>query len=346
MLRVGIAGIGFMGWIHWLAYKQIEGVEVVAVCDSNEDRLKGDWTAIKGNFGPPGVMVDLSGISGYAKIDDLCDDEKLDLIDICLPPSAHVQAVEMAARAGRHVFCEKPLALDPDGCDRAVGACAKAGRQLLVGHVLPFFPEYRAARRVIDSGQYGTVIGGTFKRVISDPLWLPHYYDPNQVGGPLLDLHIHDAHFLRLLFGMPTSVFSSGRMKGGVVQYCNSIFNFDDNRFAVSSTSGVVEQQGRPFTHGFEIHLQRATLHFEYAAVADGDEMMPLKILTDDGRVIRPEMGDGDPVSAFVAEIKEVVACITNNSPSEILSGDLARDAVQICRAQAVSAASGRIVVL
>ena len=51
------------------------------------------------------------------------------------------------------------------------------------------------------------MIGGSFKRVISDPQWLPHFYDPDKIGGPLLDLHIHDAHLIRLLFGMPSAVY-------------------------------------------------------------------------------------------------------------------------------------------
>ena len=47
------------------------------------------------------------------------------------------------------------------------------------------------------------LLGGHFLRVISDPLWLKDFYDPHRVGGPLVDLHVHDAHFIRLLFGMP-----------------------------------------------------------------------------------------------------------------------------------------------
>ena len=54
-----------MGWIHWLAYQEIEGVEVVAICDTDQKRLSGDWTGIKGNFGPAGMHVDLSNVAAY-----------------------------------------------------------------------------------------------------------------------------------------------------------------------------------------------------------------------------------------------------------------------------------------
>ena len=108
MLRVGIAGIGFMGWIHWLAYKQIPGVQVAAVCEQNEKRLAGDWTDIKGNFGPPGEHVDLSGLACYRELDEMLADPSLDYIDVCLPANLHVAIAIQAATAGKHVFCEKP----------------------------------------------------------------------------------------------------------------------------------------------------------------------------------------------------------------------------------------------
>ena len=60
MINVGIAGIGFMGMIHYLAYQKIRGVKVRAICEQDPKRLAGDWRTIKGNFGPQGEMMDLS----------------------------------------------------------------------------------------------------------------------------------------------------------------------------------------------------------------------------------------------------------------------------------------------
>ena len=68
MINVGIAGIGFMGWIHWLAYQKVRGARVAAICEFDKKKLTGDWRAIKGNFGPPGEMVDLSGIDTHSQI--------------------------------------------------------------------------------------------------------------------------------------------------------------------------------------------------------------------------------------------------------------------------------------
>ena len=51
MIKVGITGIGFMGWIHYLAYQKTSGIEISAICARNQDKLAGDWTSIQGNFG-------------------------------------------------------------------------------------------------------------------------------------------------------------------------------------------------------------------------------------------------------------------------------------------------------
>ena len=342
MLKVGIACIGFMGWIHYLAYRNVRGTRVVAICSRDRKKLAGDWRGIQGNFGPPGEKISLRGITAYQDLDELLADPEIDLIDNCLPPHLHAELTIRALRAGKHVFVEKPMALTTSDCKRMVAAAQKAGRQVLVGHVLPFFPEYQRAGKLIDSGKYGKLIGGSFLRVISDPLWLPDFYDPDRVGGPLVDLHVHDAHLIRMLFGMPVSLSSYGRMRGDVVEYCNTAFKFEDPSLVVTATSGVINQQGRGFTHGFEIHLERATLHYEFAAFGDGEELMPLKLVNDKGKVIRPKLGEVGPTTAFEGEIKEVVQSIRSGKPSSILSGDLARDAVVLCHKQTDSVVKGR----
>ena len=337
MLKVGIAGLGFMGWIHWLAYQRIAGIEVVAICTPEPHRLAGDWTDIRGNFGPPGEKVDLADIATYAQLDQLLADETIDLIDVCLPPALHSRAIAQAAGAGKHVFCEKPLALNVADCDEAMAACLENERLLMVGQVLPFFTEFQFLREQVTLGKYGKLLGGSFKRVVSDPKWLKHFYDPKVIGGPLFDLHVHDAHFIRLLFGMPVGVHSCGRVRGEVAEYWNSIFQFEDPALAVTCTGGVINQQGRPFTHGYEIHMERATIQFEFVALASPHEpeSSPVKVFTEDGKVLFPDLGESDPVHAFEREISEVARCLREGEASPVLSGAMARDAIEICEMQA-----------
>ncbi|MGI9519726.1 MAG: Gfo/Idh/MocA family protein [Pirellulaceae bacterium] len=347
MVRVGIAGVGFMGWIHWLAWQKLEDVEVVAICSRDPAKRAGDWTSIQGNFGPPGQQVDLSGIRTCEDYADLVADDSIDLIDICLPPNMHCQPAIDALDAGRHVLCEKPMALSTGQCDQMLAAASRAGRQLLVGHSLPFFSEFAFVRDLAESGQYGKLQGGEFKRTVADPAWLDGFFDPEKIGGPLLDLLVHDVHFIRALFGMPAAVSSRGRMRGDCVEYCATIYDFEDDELVVASFGGVINQQGRPFTHAFEVRFEHATVQFEFAAFADETEMMPLKILTADGQVIRPVVGDDDPADAFVPELAEVARVVSGaQATSSMLDGGLARDAVELCHAQTQSVRSGRKVSL
>lgn len=339
MLRVGLVGIGFMGWIHWLAYQRVKGVAVKAICTRSAEKLAGDWTSIKGNFGPAGEQVSLKGVGAYDDLDELLADEEIDLVDICLPPDQHVSATLKALAAGKDVFVEKPMGLAPQDCDKMVKAAEKAKRQLFVGQVLPFFPEYAKAVELIQSGKYGKLLGGNFLRVISDPLWIKDFYDVKKVGGPLIDLHVHDAHFIRMLFGMPTAVSSVGRLRGDTVEYAATQFEFADPSLVVTATSGVINQQGRPFTHGFEIHLEKGTLFFESAFIGgQGKVFKPLTLLDAKGNVTPVPMGKaGDDITAFEGEIKEVMASLKKKKTSPLLGGDLARDAIVLCQKQADS---------
>lgn len=334
-MKIGIIGIGFMGMIHFLTYAKLRSAKVVALCEQVSKRLRGDWRDIKGNFGPRGSMMDLSGLATYSHIESFLDDPSIELVDICLPPALHADAAIRALQAGKHVFCEKPIALsDADG-RRMARAAQRSDRLLMIGHVLPMFPEFRFAHDAVQQGTFGKLLGGRLQRVINDPTWLNRYYDPDWIGGPMLDLHIHDAHYIRLLFGMPHSVHGVGRMHHDVAAYFDTQFSFDDPELVVTARGGVVDQAGRPFLHGFELHFEHATLVFESGVFEDqGRVVMPLTILPVKGRPRRPRLGDGDPLLAFRGELQQVVRAVQTGHVPEFLSHELALDALRICNAE------------
>ncbi|MDR3109253.1 MAG: Gfo/Idh/MocA family oxidoreductase [Planctomycetaceae bacterium] len=325
MANVGIVGIGFMGMMHYLAYQKVAGAKVVAICEKLPERLRGDWTKIKGNFGPQGTMMDLSGVAAYDSLEKLLADRNVDMVDVCLPPAAHGVNAVAALDAGKNVLCEKPMALTLADAEAMVAAAKRNNKLLMIGHVLPFFPSHAFVYDAMKTNRYGKLLGGHFNRVISDPTWLTDFYDMNKIGGPLLDLHIHDAHFIRLLFGMPKAVQSVGRMRGDVPEYFNTQFLFDDKNLVVTSTSGCIMQQGRPFTHGYEVHFEKATLLCEsFSGVVP-------TVLTAEGKVEKPELPQLDEVGIFTNEMIEATTSAANNKPSAMLDGILARDALLLC---------------
>lgn len=342
MIRVGLAGIGFMGWIHYLAYQRSKSAKLVAFASRDDKKRTGDWRGIKGNFGPPGDWIDVKGIETYETLESMLASPNLDVIDICLPPHMHVETAVQALEHGKHVFCEKPLALTTQDCDRVLSAAKAAGKLVMVAQVLPYIGPYRYALEVATSGRLGKVKGGYFKRIISNPDWIPDFYESDRVGGPMVDLHVHDAHFIGLLLGKPRSVMASGWAKDGVSKFVQALYRFDDPSVGVSASCGVIDQAGRPFTHGFELYLEKATLQFEFAAVTDQAETMGLKVLHADGTVERPTLPAGDDVSAFEDEIADMCQSIQTGSTLPRLDGQLARDAIHTCLCVQQSALTGR----
>ena len=342
MLKSAIVGVGFMGWIHYLAYQRSQSAELAAFCSRNSDKRAGDWTSIKGNFGPPGEQISVENLDVYETLDGILDDPKIDLVDICLPPNLHVDAACRALAAGKHVLCEKPLGLNTADCDTILEAAQKAGKQVLVAQVLPYMGEYQFAYRAAGAGTYGQPKRAHLKRVISPPDWIPNFYDSSEVGGPLIDLHVHDTHFVRLLFGMPSRVMCTAEMQDGLVKYCYSLMEFEDSGVMVSTSSGVSNQTARPFCHGFEIQFEKAAMQFELAALNSNVEILPLLLLGQDGVSSKPELKSGDEISAFAAEIDDAVRSIETGSVEARLGGAVARDAIHICQCLQQSAEKGQ----
>jgi predicted dehydrogenase len=334
MVRIGIVGVGFMGMIHFLAARKVAGAQVAAVCSRDPKKLAGDWRGIRGNFGPPGQLMDLSGVKKYDHLDALLADPDIDLVDVCNPTEQHPATAIAALRAGKHVLVEKAVALRPADADAMLDAARQAGRLLLVAHVLPFIPEFSFAARMVRSGPYGKLLGGHFKRVISRPDWSSAIADPARTGGPAVDLHIHDTHFIGLVCGVPARVFSSGVFENGAVQYLTTQYLYGPGGPAVSCSSGAVAQSGRMFVHGYELYLEKATLAFESGSV-------PLTVYTADGKTERPHIDASDPVDAFAEEIGAAVQGVVTGKEPRLLGGQLARDALVLCYKECESVRTG-----
>ena len=104
------------------------------------------------------------------------------------------------------------------------------------------------------------------------------------------------------------------------------------------SSTGVINQQGRAFTHGFEIQFEQATLLYDFSVLAGEPTVsMPLTVLKADGTVERPELPAAGEFAAFTAELEEVANAIEQNVPSPLLAGELARDAIVLCHKQTES---------
>jgi predicted dehydrogenase len=338
MVTIGIVGVGFMGMIHYLAARKLKGAKVTAIHTRDPKKLAGDWTGIRGNFGPVGTKMDLSRVQGYDRFDALLADKNIDLVDICTPTHLHEEMAIAALQAGKHVLVEKAIALEIKQADAMLKAAARAGKLLMVAHVLPFFPEFAFAHQAIQGGEYGKLLGGHFKRVISRPDWSADIGDANKTGGPAIDLHIHDTHFIGLIAGVPARVFSSGLAQSdGSVDYLTTNYLYGENGPAISCSSGAVAMTGRPFVHGFEIYLERATLVFEGGAT-------PLTLIPAAGKPRLVKLKSSEPVATFAQEIQAAVDGVVSGKEPPLLAGQLARNALALCHKESQSVRTGKIV--
>lgn len=194
-VRFALLGCGRFGWRHLEVLRKLPGVVVAVVADIDERRAR--ETAER--FGIPSYTTDFREAAAWPGID---------AVDVCLPTYLHRDAVVTAAEHGRHVFCEKPLALRVEDALEAVGACERAGVKLQVGFCRRFDNGWLAAAEVIREGKLGRPVVWRHATGTSGApqSW---FFDRDRGGGPFVDATIHWYDFGRFVFGEVDSVRAS-----------------------------------------------------------------------------------------------------------------------------------------
>lgn len=190
-MRIGLVGAGFMGGVHARSWLNTPATLAGVVSANNADHF-----------------ADQYNITAYDSLEALIDD--VDVVDICTPTHLHHDQVLQVARAGKHIICEKPLARTLSDAQAMLSACQDAGVQLLVAHVVRFFPQYALAKATVDNGDLGDVGVVRLKRTGFQPAWGKDswFHDMAKSGGMMLDLMIHDFDYARWVAGDVVSVFA------------------------------------------------------------------------------------------------------------------------------------------
>jgi myo-inositol 2-dehydrogenase / D-chiro-inositol 1-dehydrogenase len=182
--RLGLVGAGRIGRLHAENVTRIAGLTLVAVADED-----------------PGAAEALAarvGCQAYSDWRQLVVRDELDAVLICSPPAAHAEQAAAAAEAGKHVFCEKPIADDLAAADRALAAVARAGTVLQVGYNRRFDRNFRAVHDAVAAGRVGTPC---LVRITSrDPAPPPRDYLEISPG-LFFDTTTHDLDLARFLLG-------------------------------------------------------------------------------------------------------------------------------------------------
>ncbi len=262
-LRFGICGLGFMGRTHYAHLHKHPHAHVVAVCDTDPRRRTGDWTDGVGNIAARGAEhASFQDVRSYGDALEMLADDRIDAVAITLPTPMHAAVTVAAARHGKHVFCEKPMALALADCDRMIQAAEAAERTLMIGQCIRFWPQYETIKRIVDAGGIGPVRFASLRRRASAPdysagNWL---LDGRKSGGALFDLHVHDIDFAQHLLGIPASIAARGCAgPSGRVDHVSATWSYSNGCYAVLE-GGWVFRPPWPFEMAITVHGDDGTL--------------------------------------------------------------------------------------
>ena len=325
MQRIGIIGAGDFGIQHARALQQVAGVELVAASRTNETALA-DFVA---EFGG----------RGYVDYRDLLANPRVDAVVIATPHHHHTEIALAAARAGKHILLEKPMAPTLAECDAIIDAAAQARVKLMLGHVNRFTHPYRIAQALIASGEVGDVIHGlaTMQKFWFEPNRRDWHLDRARGGGVWLTVGIHPLDRLTWLIDSPISAVSA---RFGTHYHADMAA--DDTgmvfvRYANGAAGTIVStgySVGAP-KHSTELTCTKGMLNIDYATgVQIGRE--------DRWQLVPDSVPTGSwMVEGIANEWRDFLHAIaTDTEPS--VSGPVARAIMQAVFAAEASSAAGR----
>ena len=325
-VRAGVIGVGAFGSLHARVYSELESTELVAVADVNEECLSAATARL--------------GVEGYADYNQLLERDDIDVVNICTTDRLHVEPVTAAARAGKHILVEKPLAISVEDCDTMIEAAASAGVKLMVGQILRFDPRYYETYRAIERGQIGELVH-VYTRRSNSTSSSKNRVDKTSV---LFFLGIHDIYFVNWCarsqvevayglsntkvleeFGTPDSTLALLKYRNGMIASLEFSWILPDSypvrieaRFEAVGTEGVINLDGR----------SRSVEVFESTRASAPETFYA------------PEV-EGTTVGVLRDEISHFVDCIRFDREPAV-SGEDGRAAVRVACAIAESTESGR----
>lgn len=336
-VNVAVVGLGFMGVTHIKAYQQINAAKLVAVCDSVRLPVNGVLAGVAGNITGSGAINLGRDVRAYRALDEVLADPEVDLVDLCVPTPLHPEQSVAALQAGRHVLCEKPLALSSAQARRIVRAAEAAPGMFMPAMCMRFWPGWARLKQVVAGKPYGNVQAVRFRRMSPTPGWSKATYGKgNQLGGALFDLHIHDADFVQFLFGRPASVFATGVTRaGGSIDHVVTQYMFPRGPAVYAEGSWLLTGN---FNMSYTVLCERATLDYDLARGAEALQV------TEPGkapRVLKCAGPDG-----YNSEIRYMVDAVRSGQAPRVVTARDGLSAVQICEAEAKSVRTGRVVSL
>ena len=320
-IGIAVVGTGYIGLgAHLPAYQKMQDeglVRIVAVCDINEDALR----AASEKFGVASTFTDYR---------EMLETDGIDAVDVCTPNYLHKQPVVDSLAAGKHVICEKPLAINAlEGAEMTAAARA-AGRQLAVGLNVRFGAGAQAVKRFVEDRRLGEVYYARAHalRRRGIPGWGQFTQKDKQGGGPLIDIGVHILDLTLWLMGHPEPVSVTGQTyaKFGTREGVLGLMGrWDPKTFTVEDfAAGFVRFKGGAtlsLESSFAANIAENQFHTTLLGTEGGASLYP----SDDARtrLFREESGtltDTTPVflprqNTHEAELRAFIQALADDKP-------------------------------
>jgi predicted dehydrogenase len=211
-MRFAVLGCGTMGRMYMERLSVMPGVQLTAISNRSEEAL----AECAARF----------GAAAFTSYEELLASEHVDVVCVTLPTHMHKEVVLKAAAQGKHVICEKPLALNPDDAREMAEACEHHGVRFFPAHVVRFYGEYVQLHQKVKAGTIGRVGVSHIKRASKHPVANSWYKDASKSGGIIFDLMIHDLDFMRWTLGEAKTIFAVNKQAEGI-DYASVTVRYD-----------------------------------------------------------------------------------------------------------------------
>lgn len=296
-LRVGVVGLGGMGWAHIAGWRAL-GAEIFGFDQIDEVRA----TAVEG-LGAGQVTDDLSAL--FARVD---------VIDVCTPTDMHATVTLAAADSGLPVICEKPLARTLAEADQVITTCRERGVQLHVAQVVRFFAEYAAAQAAVKAGRVGTPAVLRLSREGGAPTLDKWYHDSVRSAGIIGDLMIHDIDYARWIAGPVSRVYArTMRPMGPYDSPTHAYAVLTHASGAISHLTSSWAHEGVPWRTSFEIAGSEGVLSYQL----DGR-----KVLRTSPPELMRHAGATNVETPWTTELREFAGAIRGGQQPRVTAAD------------------------
>jgi predicted dehydrogenase len=280
-------------------------------------------------------------------LDGLLNDPSIDVIDICLPSTAHREMAERAVAAGKHVLLEKPIALTHEDGAALVELAKTSSKTFMIAHVVRFWPEYVEIKRIIDSGELGKPVSLFAARRQPFPAWSEQFRNPSATGGAILDQMIHDYDVANWILGKPVAVTAHGQRnaRSGSVDQSQVLIDYGTGSALIDG--GMMMPESYPFTANVEVLCERGALEYHFRAggrsFEHGEPKSELTIFRNEGD---PEVLAVEQTDAFFNEVEYFIECVRSGAAADRATPGDALVALDVAIAATQSAGSGSRITL